>query len=414
MTTSEQTGTTGAQEFVIGGVRLARPFRIRRLGHFGIDVQDPEVTREFYTRLFGFRVSDRLDLTGRLPEEELKKHGPRIGYFTRHGTEHHSFVFFPRRALSAVHSIRREFPEVTTNQITWQVGSLREVVDGCEWFKRSGARVQRAGRDTPGSNWHFYPVDPEGHVNELFYGIEQVGWDGYSKPLAMHHIRYNEAPRLPHRSEYAEVQGGFRDGIDPRTGWRHDETGDETYDVGGVLLARPFKVVRIGPVRLFVKDIERALAFYCGQLGLTVTEEVTWRGQRCVLLRANSEHHSLGLYPIALRAALGLHTGTTLFSFGMQLADYRQLRDAIAFLKAQGVTIKYLPPELFPGIDYCAFAIDPDGHAMQLYYYMEQVGWDGRPRPAALRPQVDNDGWPETVPAASDTYLGEAYLGPWN
>ncbi len=414
MTTGHSTGAMGAQEFVIGGVRLARPFRIRRLGHFGIDVQDPEVTREFYTRLFGFRVSDRLDLTGRLPEEELQKHGPRIGYFTRHGTEHHSFVFFPRRALSAVHSIRREFPEVTTNQITWQVGSLREVVDGCEWFKGKGVRVHRAGRDTPGSNWHFYPVDPEGHVNELFYGIEQVGWDGYSKPPAMHHIRYNEPPRLPHRSEYAEVRAGFGDGIDPRTGWRHDETVEEKYDVGGVLLARPFKVVRIGPVRLFVKDLDRALAFYRDELGLTVTEEVTWRGQRCVFLRANTEHHSLGLYPIALRAALGLHAGTTLLSFGMQVADYRQLRDAIAFLKAQGVTIKYLPPELFPGIDYCAFAIDPDGHAMQLYYYMEQVGWDGRPRPAALRPPVDNDRWPESVPAASDTYLGEAYLGPWN
>lgn len=402
------------EEFIVGGVRLPRPFRIRRLGHFGINVMEPEVSRTFYEKLLGLRISDRLDFTGRLPEEELARLGPRIGYFARHGTEHHSFVFFPRRVLAAVYGYPKEFPEVTVNQITWQVGSLGEVVDSYEWFKRLGGRVHRAGRDMPGSNWHFYPFDPDGHVNELFYGIEQVGWDGYSKPLAMHKIRYTLPPPLPHRSEYAEIAAGYAEGVEARAGWRQAEPLEERYDVGGVLLGRPFKVVRVGPVRIFVPELERSLAFYRDVLGLMVTEEVTWQGQRCVFLRANAEHHSLALYPIALRAALGLHSGTTLLSFGMQLADYRQLRDAVAFLKENGVTLRYLPPELFPGIDYSAFAIDPDGHAIQLYYYMEQVGWDGRPRPAALRPSVNNESWPETVAAQEDTYLGEAFLGPWN
>jgi len=93
--------------------------------------------------------------------------------------------------------------------------------------------------------------------------------------------------------------------------------------------------------------------------------------------------------------------------------DYRQLRNAVAFLKSEGVTLRTLPPELFPGIDYCAFAIDPDGYALQLYYYMEQIGWDGKPRPAHLRPRIDNANWPETVPLATDTFNGEVYLGPW-
>jgi hypothetical protein len=44
---------------------------------------------------------------------------------------------------------------------------------------------------------------------------------------------------------------------------------------------------------------------------------------------------------------------------------------------------------------------------------MEQVGWDGRPRPAELRPRIDNDNWPEAIEAASDTFLGETFLGPW-
>ncbi len=411
MTPTEHPEAT-PREFVVDGVRLPRPFRIRRLGHFGVNVVDPEVSKDFYVRLLGFALSDRLDLTGRLPEEELVKHGPRMGYFARHGSEHHSFVFFPRRALSAVYGFPTDFPEVTTNQVTWQVGSLREVVDGHAWFSAKGTRIHRAGRDTPGSNWHFYPFDQDGHVNELFYGIEQIGWDGYSKPIAMHEIRYREPPKLPHRSEAAEVQAGLDSGIQVNEGWRHVAGGVERYDVGGVLLARPFKITRIGPVRLFVDDVEKSLHFYRDELGLMVTEEVVWKGHRCVFLRANTEHHSLALYPKALRAELGLHAGTTLFSFGLQLGGYQQLKDAVAFLKAEGVQLKYLPAELFPGMDYCAFAIDPDGHAMQLYHYMEQVGWDGRPRPADQRPRIDNQKWPDAVPLRSDTWMGETYFGP--
>jgi catechol 2,3-dioxygenase-like lactoylglutathione lyase family enzyme len=167
-------------------------------------------------------------------------------------------------------------------------------------------------------------------------------------------------------------------------------------------------------VRIFVKDVAKALPFYRDVLGLVVTEEVVWNGHRCVFLRANTEHHSIALYPVALRAELGLHAGTTVFSLGMQVGDYAQLKDAVTFLKSEGVTIRHLPPELFPGVGHCAFAIDPDGHAIQLYHGMEQVGWDGRPRPPHLRPAIDNNAWPETIEGESDTFLGEAFLGPWN
>ena len=405
---------TGIPAYTVGGVRLPRPFKVRRLGHFGINVADPEISRHFYESLLGFRITDKLDLTPRFKPEELAQVGPVVGYFARHGSEHHSFVFFPRKALSANYKFPNEFPEITTNQITWQVGSLREVVDGFEYFSKLGLRIHRSGRDLPGSNWNAYPFDPDGHVNEIFYGIEQIGWEGLSKPLAMHETRHTQPPALPHRSEYAEVKAGLAKGVDPATGWRQNEPGDERFDVGGVLLARPFKIVRVGPVRLFVKDIETTLPFYRDILGLMVTEEVFWNGHRCVFLRANTEHHSIALYPMALRAELGLHAGTTVFSLGMQVGDYGQLKDAMTFLKGADVAIKHLPPELFPGIGHCAFAIDPDGHAIQLYHGMEQVGWDGRPRPPALRARIDNQRWPDTIDAQSDTYLGEAFLGPWN
>src|SRR5438034_7782410 len=62
--------TTQEAQFNVGGVRLARPFRIRRLGHFGVNVRDPEASRDFYCRLLGFRISDPLDFGPRLPRSE--------------------------------------------------------------------------------------------------------------------------------------------------------------------------------------------------------------------------------------------------------------------------------------------------------------------------------------------------------
>ncbi len=400
-----------AEKFDVGGVEMLRPFCIRRLGHFGIDVHDVEICRDFYERLMGIRVADPLDLGGRLPPEEKDAHGSTVGYFMRHGTDHHSFVIFPRRVRQRIMGKRAE--DMTVNQITWQVSSLREVVSGNSWLK-DRIRVVRTGRDMPGSNWHFYPVDPAGHTNELYYGIEQIGWDGLSKPKLMHRKHYDKPPELPHRSELAEIEEGIAAGVDIRTGVRPIERLPETHDVGGILMGRPFKVVKIGPVRIFVPDMNEALGFYRDTLGLTVTEEVTYKGHTCYFLRANTEHHSLALYPKALRAELGVSEHTSLLSIGMQVGSYEQLVRARAFLKEQGQKIVTLPQELFPGIEHNAFVIDPDGHLVQLYFAMEQVGWDGKPRPAALRPRIDNENWPEKLVASSTAYAGEVYLGPWN
>ena len=84
-------------QYTAGGVRMARPFKVRRLGHFGVNVADPEVSRPFYERLLGLRVSDQLDFSPRFTPEELPQVGPVIGYFARHGTEHHSLPKAARR-----------------------------------------------------------------------------------------------------------------------------------------------------------------------------------------------------------------------------------------------------------------------------------------------------------------------------
>jgi catechol 2,3-dioxygenase-like lactoylglutathione lyase family enzyme len=404
---------TANGKFNVGGILLNQPFKIRRLGHFGFNLVDMDEGLRFYTDLLGFRVSDVMDYLRRAKDPaQLAGLGNPNGYFTRYGTDHHAMVLFPKRVRDALG--RGDKLGVTVNQITWQVGSLSEVGNAIKWFDERHIKQQRSGRDMPGSNWHTYLFDPDGHSNELYYGIEQVGWNGHSKPRIMYDRGFNEPPALPQISEQQEVQEALAKNVDLISGYRHVDGLASTFDVDGILLPRPFKIVRLGPVYLFVENLTEAEAFYRDTLGFTFTEEATWKGHRCVFLRANTEHHSLALFPLALRDILGLSSHSSCAAFGVQLANYRQLRDAVKFLQEHGVKVtEALPVDLHPGIDYAAYAFDPDGHCIQLYHAMEQIGWEQKPRPKELRQPRRFGEWPEVLEADPNSYLGEPFLGPW-
>jgi catechol 2,3-dioxygenase-like lactoylglutathione lyase family enzyme len=401
---------TNGKRYNVGGVMLDRPFKIRRLGHFGFNLDRIEEGRQFYGDLLGFKVSDLADFSRAPWFPKDRDLGPQ-GYFMRYGTDHHAMVLFSKKVMD--HRSDRKFADgVTINQITWQCGSLKEIADAHTYFTDYQVRIQRVGRDMPGSNWHTYVYDPDGHTNELYYGIEQIGWNQLSKPRALYYRGFNEKPPLPQMSEDAELKEAAARGIDVLSGHKPNGNLPETYDVDGVMLARPFKITKIGPVSLFVDDVDVAERFYTERLGFIRSEEATYRGARCVFLRCGAEHHTLGLFPKELRHTLGLSERSSCMSFGIELGSYAQLREAIAFLKSRGVEIiDAIPPELYPGIDYSAFALDPDGHCIQLYYYMEQIGWDGRARPTSERRKVSRP-WPEALEPLADTYQDQVFQGP--
>lgn len=400
-------------KFDVGGVLLNQPFKIRRLGHFGFNLSNMEGGVHFYVDLLGFRISDVMDYSRRAKAPaQVAGLGDPNGYFTRYGTDHHAMVLFPKRVRDALG--RQEQPGITVNQITWQVGSLAEVGNAIKWFNERGIKQQRSGRDMPGSNWHTYLYDPDGQSNELYYGIEQIGWNGHSKPRAMYDRGFDKPPELPQISEFDEVEQARAKGIDILSGYRHIDKLPATYDVDGVLLPRPFKIVRLGPVYLFTEDLEKAAEFYRGTLGFTLTEQIVYRGERCLFMRANNEHHSLALFPLKLCRTLGLSPHSKCAAFGLQLANYRQLRDAVKFFRDNQVEVtESLPHELHPGIEYSATVRDPDGHTIQLYYAMEQIGWDGKPRPKNLRQPRNLNEWPDTLDYDVNAYLGEPFSGPW-
>lgn len=398
-----------AVQYEVGGVRLQRPFKIRRLGHLHFFSGNIGKTLDFYTRLLGLRISDILDVGKRLsPEAVAGLDDPHL-YFTRFGSDHHSFVLCSDRIPVARGTPLP--PGINVGQISWQVGSLAEVVEGEKWFRDGGRTVLRSGRDTAGANWHTYTPDPDGHPNELFYGMEQIGWSGHSKPLVMHR-GYQEAPALPHISEQQEIEEAQAKGVDLASGsHRLDSRSPFVHDLAGVLAARPFRITGIGPVRLFAREPDASVTFYREQLGLRLTEEIEWRGHKCSFLRANNEHHSIAIYPEALREEIAPPTDNLCLSLGLRLGSYAQLRAAADYLESEGVELRELDPALFPGMDYTIFAVDPDGHMVQLYCYMEQIGWNGQPRPADLRRKVRTP-WPDALEPLSDDMDGDVFMGP--
>ena len=403
---------SGTARYDIGGVRYPQPFKIRRLGHFGFNIADLDAGIDFYAGLLGFRITDTRDLKKIPGREELAKRldDGRI-VFMSHNSDHHAFLL-AHKSLGAIFGDDAVSKDITVNQITWQVGTMEEVFAAADYFREKDVEIRRVGRDMPGSNWHTYIRDPDGHTVELYYGMEQIGWDGRSKPEALYYRAFRERPELPQMSEEQEVREAIAKGIDIDAGNVIRDRGEQDYVVAGVRLKRPFKIVNIGPMSLFVSDVAASEEFYTRTMGFVRTEAVTWRGHRCVFLRNGGEHHSLSLFPKALRGELRLNPNTTVATMGMQVGSYRQLRDAVSFLEAKGARFTdAIPAELYPGVDYAAHVIDPAGHCLMLYYYMERVGWDGRPRPAGERRKVGND-WPETLEPMSDTYADPAFMGP--
>lgn len=396
----------------VGGVRYPQPFKIRRLGHFGFNVADMEKGLDFYSRLLGFRVTDTRDFSKAPGREEMAKRleDPRL-VFMSHNSDHHAFLL-AHKSLGAIFGDDAVSKDITVNQITWQVGTMEEVFAAADYFEGKQVEIRRVGRDMPGSNWHTYIRDPDGHTVELYYGMEQIGWDGRSKPEAMYDRAFRVRPELPQISEEQEVRDALAKGVDINAGNTIEDSTGEEHVVAGVRLPRPFKITNIGPMSLFVDDVAASEAFYVQTMGFVRTEGVTYKGHRCVFLRNGGEHHSLSLFPKALRVELGLNPETSVASMSMQVGSYRQLKDAVSFLKKHGVQFtEAMPHELCPGVDYAAHILDPAGHCLMLYYYMERVGWDGRPRPASERRKVAKE-WPECLEPMSDTYADPVFMGP--
>jgi len=169
----------------------------------------------------------------------------------------------------------------------------------------------------------------------------------------------------------------------------------------------PFNIGKIGHVVLNVRDIECSARFYTEILGFRISdtypEEMVPGGM--VFLRCNGDHHCL-----ALVGDKGDSNGKSLHHLAFELATLDEVFRARDHLKQAGVTITFNGRRR-AGCQVAVEFLDPDGHHLELYWGLDQVGSDGRVRPEEeWRQMLTLEDAVKIAPQGQDTTLHDAAL----
>lgn len=126
----------------------------------------------------------------------------------------------------------------------------------------------------------------------------------------------------------------------------------------------------IGHVHLKVADLDRALAFYNGVLGFTITQRM---GTSAAFLSAGGYHHHIGLNTWESYRGMPPAPGTTgLYHFAIRYADRAALGDAFRRLHDAGVRLDGASDH---GVSEALYLRDPDGNGIELYWDRPRDQW---------------------------------------
>ena len=141
----------------------------------------------------------------------------------------------------------------------------------------------------------------------------------------------------------------------------------------------PFRIGKIGHVVLNVSDMRRSVRFYTEVLGFDVTD-VYPDGMvpgGMVFMRCNADHHGVALVGIMPGQSPNKELNHMAFEVGT-LDEVLRARD---FLRAKKVPIDF-EGRRRAGCQIAVEFRDPDGHRLEIYWGLDQVGSDGRARPS--------------------------------
>ena len=140
----------------------------------------------------------------------------------------------------------------------------------------------------------------------------------------------------------------------------------------------PVRVKKLGHVVFTVSDIERTTKFWTEIMGFQVSDR---NEHGMVFLRHGSDHHTIALVPAKSQRDLPKEGQPGFHHCALEVASVSELFKIREFLRAKGVKIVYegrRGPGSNPGVEF----LDPDGFNIELYASMDQIGLDGKSRPA--------------------------------
>jgi catechol 2,3-dioxygenase len=157
--------------------------------------------------------------------------------------------------------------------------------------------------------------------------------------------------------------------------------------------------VRFGHIGLAARDLDRMVEFYVQALAMQISDRMVFPEDspfyEGVWLRINTDHHVISMFGLrdpglpgdsrdGRAARPGVH------HIGFELASFEDLRSILDYARTHEVPIQGTRSG-GPGNQLRVYLWDPEDNIVELYFAMDQVGWDGATRPYPPVEQIDID-----------------------
>jgi catechol 2,3-dioxygenase-like lactoylglutathione lyase family enzyme len=155
-----------ADKVALMGRPQGLPFKLNKIGHLALYVQDLERSAKFYTNVLGFQISDVYpESAGLLPGGAV---------FVRLNADHHGIALFK--------ATKENRHGAGLHHIAFEVSSLDEVLRVRDHLRKHDVKIHFEGRRRAGVQLAVEFQDPDGHNLEIYWGIDQIGSDGKVRP----------------------------------------------------------------------------------------------------------------------------------------------------------------------------------------------------------------------------------------
>lgn len=142
----------------------------------------------------------------------------------------------------------------------------------------------------------------------------------------------------------------------------------------------PFNLNKIGHLALYVQDLERSAKFYTEVLGFRISDVYAEDGGQlaggAVFVRLNADHHGIALF----KATKDYRPGAGLHHIAFEVSSLDEVLRVRNHLRRHDVPIHF-EGRRRAGVQLAVEFRDPDGHNLEIYWGIDQVGSDGHVRP---------------------------------
>ena len=129
---------------------------------------------DFYGEVLDMQVSDRMPFPESSPFRE--------GAWLRCNSDHHVISMFDLREPSSTPLESRPAPRPGLHHIAFEMSSFDDLKRAVRFVREHDLPLQGTRTGGPGCQLRLYFWDPEGNMIELYWALDQIGWEGRARP----------------------------------------------------------------------------------------------------------------------------------------------------------------------------------------------------------------------------------------